>query len=200
MSSTKTCPLQAMGRWTQNSKRGFRPINNYQLTLGKFAVMKIILSLLFCFAGFCTKAQLPRIENSQLVLDNPVVFATNSDQLTDDGVLALKQVKEFLVAKEYITILRVEGHSDNTGNEDENLALTQKRALAVCKWLVANGIDCKRLVAVGFGSNKPIDDNSTPMGRAANRRMVFAIAGLNGRLMGGMPADGGGAVAGDPCK
>jgi outer membrane protein OmpA-like peptidoglycan-associated protein len=142
----------------------------------------------------------PKIENNQLILDNPVSFETASDVLTEDGKAALQQVKAFLVAKDYITLLRVEGHSDNAGNETDNQKLTQQRALAVCRWLVTNGIDCKRLIAVGFGSMKPVAANDTPEGKAANRRMVFAITALKGRLIGGMPEDGGGVVSGDPCK
>ncbi|MFI5132505.1 MAG: hypothetical protein ACHQFX_21050, partial [Chitinophagales bacterium] len=57
-----------------------------------------------------------------------------------------------------------------------------------------------RLIAVGFGSSKPVESNDTPIGKAANRRVVFALAALNGRMIGGMPADGGGMAAGDVCK
>jgi len=79
--------------------------------------------------------------------------------------------------------------------------LTEKRATAVGRWLVAHGIDCKRLLAVGFGSNKPIADNATPDGRAQNRRITISNAALRGRLIGGMPADGGGQPASDDlCK
>src|SRR5258706_9125794 len=98
------------------------------------------------------KAQLPKIENNQLVLDNPVTFKTGSNELTDEGKDALKQVKDFLVAKDHVTLLRVEGHSDNNGNESDLQKLTEQRALSVCRWLVTNGIDCRRLIAVGFGS------------------------------------------------
>ena len=59
------------------------------------------------------------------------------------------------------------------------------------------GVDCKRLIAVGFGSAKPVADNSTPEGKAQNRRVSFFNAALRGRLIGGMPADGGGQIAGD---
>jgi OOP family OmpA-OmpF porin len=160
-------------------------------------------SLLICFLllGFtCIKAQLPKIENNQLVLDNPVTFKSGTSELTDEGKEALKPVKEFLVAKTYITLMRVEDHSDNDGIESDNQKRTEQRAMTVCRWLVDNGIDCKRLIAVGFGSNKPIESNDTPGGKAANRRIVFAMAALRGNMIGGMPADGGGVVAGDVCK
>jgi outer membrane protein OmpA-like peptidoglycan-associated protein len=102
------------------------------------------------------QVQLPKIENNQLLLDNPVTFKTGSNELTDDGKTALKQVKDFLVAKDYITLQRVEGHSDNSGNETDNLKRTQQRAITVC-WLIINDIDCKRVIPIGFGSNKPVD-------------------------------------------
>jgi OOP family OmpA-OmpF porin len=157
-----------------------------------------VLSLLF-LAVF-TRAQLPKIENNQLVLDRQLSFKTASNELTDEAKATLEQVKDFLVAKDYVTTLRVESHTDNSGNEHENQSGSEQKALAVSRWLVDAGIDCKRLVATGFGSTKPIESNSTPDGKAANRRITFVIAGLRGKLIGGMPADGGGVIAGDPCK
>ncbi|HSU28763.1 MAG TPA: OmpA family protein [Chitinophagaceae bacterium] len=145
-------------------------------------------------------AQLPTVERNRLVLSNPVTFNTGSDELTEDGIKALGQVKEFLIAKDYVSLLRVEGHSDNSGDAAGNQVLTGKRALAVCKWLIANGIDCKRLIAVGFGGTKPIADNETPMGKAANRRMDFVITALREKLVGGMQADGGGIAVGPICS
>ena len=162
--------------------------------------MRSILTCVLLLGFAFSKAQLPKIENNQLVLDNPVSFKPGTSELTDEGKEALKPVKDFLVAKEYISLLRVEGHSDDSGNESDMQKLTEQRALSVCRWLVANGIDCKRLVAVGFGSTKPVESNSTPAGKAANRRMVFALAALRGKMIGGMPSDGGGVMAGDSCK
>ena len=144
-------------------------------------------------------AQIPTVERNRLVLANPVTFETGSDVLTEEGMKALGQVKEYLEAKDYVSLLRVEGHTDNSGDANGNQILTQKRALAACKWLIANGVDCKRLIAVGFGGTKPIADNETPMGKAANRRMDFVIAAIREKLVGGMPADGGGKDVGILC-
>lgn len=57
----------------------------------------------------------------------------------------------------------MEEHTDNSAPESSNQKLSEQRALAVCKWLVENGIDCKRLIAVGFGSTKPVASNDTPI-------------------------------------
>lgn len=142
----------------------------------------------------------PKIENGKLVIDQPVSFKSGSSELTDEGKEALKQVKEFLQSKDYISTMRVEGHTDTDGNSEKNQTLTEQRALAVCKWLVANGIDCKRLLPVGFGGTKPVAANDTPGGKAQNRRIDFVMAGLRGKAIGGMPLDGGGKTAGDPCN
>ena len=74
------------------------------------------------------------------------------------------------------------------------------RSIAVAKWLVGKGVDCKRLLPVGFGQEKPIADNKTAEGREQNRRTAFVNAELRKKPIGGMPVDGGGKVAGDPCK
>jgi len=161
--------------------------------------MKTILAALLFFTNL-VYAQLHKMENGKLVLDQPVTFKTGSAELTDEGKEALKPIKEFLTQKDYITTLRVEGHTDNSAPESSNQKLSEQRALSVCKWLIENGIDCKRLIAVGFGSTKPVASNDTPMDRAQNRRMEFIPAALKGKAIGGMPLDGGGVVAGDPCN
>ena len=161
--------------------------------------MKSILITLFSLASIFSFAQSAKIEGGKLKLDKDVSFKTGSTELTDEGKEALAQVRDFLIAKDYITTLRVEGHTANDGVEGANQILSEKRALAICLWLMDNKIDCKRLIAVGFGSSKPVADNSTPAGKAENRRIEFVMAGMRGKAIGGMPFDGGGKVAGDLC-
>lgn len=161
---------------------------------------KLLLSFLLLFVAAMVFAQLPKIENGGLVLDNPVLFETGSAVLKPESDSTLSQVKAFLLAKEYITLMRIEGHMANGIDEAKIQLLSEKRALTVCRWLIKNGVDCKRLIAVGFGSSKPIADNSSPAGKAQNNRIEFKMAALKGRLIGGMPADGGGRVAGDVCN
>src|SRR6185295_16959843 len=103
--------------------------------------MRSFISIFFILVSlFCT-AQVPKIENGKLVLEKQVTFKTGSAELTDEGKAALIPVKEFLLQKDYITTLRIEGHSDNSLAESASQTLTEKRALTVCKWLVENGID-----------------------------------------------------------
>jgi len=65
----------------------------------------------------------------------------------------------------------VEGHTDNTGTPDGNLALSKSRAEAVAAALTAEGIPTARLTPAGFGQTRPVGDNRTEAGRAANRRV-----------------------------
>jgi len=74
--------------------------------------------------------------------------------------------------------IRINGHTDNTGNENDNLVLSQKRARAVAQFLADHGIDVRRLSYKGLGSSAPIADNTTEAGRAANRRTEIVITSL----------------------
>lgn len=136
-----------------------------------------------------------QITDNRLVTPGPVVFETGSEKLKPESEAALEHVKGYLTEKAYITRLRIEGHSDAQGDASKAQALTELRAVAVARALIAKGIDCKRLIAVGFGDSKPIADSRTPEGRAQNRRVAFVNAELRGRAIGGMPVDGGGKVA-----
>lgn len=140
------------------------------------------------------------IEEGALKMPGPVVFETGSDVLKPESDEVLMHAKDYLGDKTYISLMRIEGHTDSTGASEVGQALSERRALAVARWLVKKGVDCKRLLPVGFGETKPIAPNDTAENRALNRRMVFANAALRGKAIGGMPVDGGGRVAGDPCK
>ncbi len=67
--------------------------------------------------------------------------------------------------------LEIQGHTDSRGARSHNIKLSQKRAEAVRKYLVAKGISTERLTAKGFGCARPVASNNTPEGRAMNRRV-----------------------------
>jgi OOP family OmpA-OmpF porin len=123
-----------------------------------------------------------------------LVFDKGSAKLTagaaNDEIL--NQLEAYLKATPKITLLRIEGHTDNVGKDDANLKLSGERALTVKKWLTAHGIAESRLVAVGFGATKPIANNSTEEGRAQNRRTQFKVAAINNKpYLGRKPLAGG---------
>ena len=80
-----------------------------------------------------------------------------------------------------ITRLRIEGHTDSDGSAALNIALGDKRANAVAGWLSSKGVDGKRLHAVGCGSKDPIAPNTTPEGKARNRRTEFDVEEIDGK-------------------
>jgi OmpA-OmpF porin, OOP family len=104
-----------------------------------------------------------------------IFFGTGSDKVLAGSYAALDNVASILKADRTLK-LAVEGHSDNTGIAEKNLALSQKRADAVKNFLVNKGIAAGRLEAKGFGQEKPIADNSTPGGRATNRRVELKLS------------------------
>ena len=67
----------------------------------------------------------------------------------------------------------VEGHTDSDGDDSLNLKLSEDRAKAVADLLISMGISQNRLKTAGWGESKPTSDNSTPEGKANNRRVEF---------------------------
>ena len=146
-----------------------------------------------------TKVTEFQIEGGVLKLPSPIVFETNSDKLSPVSDEPLAYVHDYLDAKPVITLMRIEGHTDDDGGLKASQALSEKRALSVARWLVAAGVKCDRVLPVGFGQEKPLVPNDSPDHRAQNRRVVFVNAALKGRSIGGMAVDGGGKIAGDAC-
>ncbi len=80
------------------------------------------------------------------------------------------------VMKEYPKLrVAINGHTDSTGDAEDNLVLSQNRANAVREYLISNDIAPYRLTAMGFGEEQPIADNNTSQGRYQNRRVEFKI-------------------------
>ena len=72
--------------------------------------------------------------------------------------------------------LRISGHTDNTGSEKFNKALSVARAESVKAYLLSKGVSADRISTEGFGALSPIASNDTPEGREANRRVEFIIS------------------------
>jgi outer membrane protein OmpA-like peptidoglycan-associated protein len=69
----------------------------------------------------------------------------------------------------------VQGHTDATGSEEHNFALSERRAEAVRGVLISNGVEPSRISAVGHGENDPVADNGTASGRRQNRRVDILL-------------------------
>lgn len=103
-----------------------------------------------------------------------VYFATAKYDITPNSQLAIdKLVKIFTDYPE--TNILVEGHTDNVGADAYNMTLSEKRANAVGNALKKSGLAPARLTVKWYGESQPKADNSTPEGRALNRRVEFSI-------------------------
>ena len=117
---------------------------------------------------------LPTI-NEALALD-PITFQTGSATITPEGIAVLQGAVDFLTANPEVRVA-IEGHTDSSGSEAGNQALSEARAVAVRDYLVTQGIEDLRLETAGFGESQPIADNGTSAGRAQNRRIEFRLLG-----------------------
>ena len=102
-----------------------------------------------------------------------VEFASGSAELTPAGEKTLSTLGEALGSDELShCCFQIGGYTDSTGRLSYNEKLSQRRAQSVVAYLAANsGIDSARIVALGYGPKNPIGDNTTPEGRAQNRRV-----------------------------
>jgi peptidoglycan-associated lipoprotein len=73
------------------------------------------------------------------------------------------------------TLVRIEGHTDDLGSQVENLAVGQKRAASVMRYLVSKGLDAERISIVSYGSDRPVCAEKTDACRAKNRRAHFLV-------------------------
>ena len=101
-----------------------------------------------------------------------VNFLSGSDTLTDNARLILDDAISTIETFPDVRI-SVQAHTDSAGTEDANLDLSRRRALAVVRYLTAQGVSIDRLEARAFGEARPIADNSTRAGRLLNRRVEF---------------------------
>src|SRR5690606_19223981 len=138
------------------------------------------------------------VKGNAVSIPGNIVFdsgqATFKKDAEQETLEVLKQLKLFLDENAQVTKLRIEGHTDDVGGDADNEKLSGERSLTIKRWLVEQGIDKDRLIAVGFGEKKPIADNKTEEGRAQNRRTEFRIAEIRGKAYLGRPLDGGGKV------
>lgn len=103
-----------------------------------------------------------------------IEFETGSATIKPSSYKLLNEIFESAVVAEGLKV-GVYGHTDNNGNDNVNIPLSEKRADAVRQYLLKKGLPEGRVEAKGFGSSKPIADNSTESGRSKNRRVEIVL-------------------------
>jgi outer membrane protein OmpA-like peptidoglycan-associated protein len=120
-------------------------------------------------------AEVKKTENGLLVqMKNDILFDTNSDGVKPAGLDNLAQMGDIL-AKYSDDRVRIEGHTDASGDDKHNQQLSERRAAAVKAVLVSRGVQESQIIVAGLGETKPVSDNATAAGRAKNRRVELHI-------------------------
>ena len=104
-----------------------------------------------------------------------VFFATNKSSLTTAARDTLRKQATWLRKNKDITVT-VEGHADERGTREYNLALGERRANAAKDYLMTYGISGKRISVISYGKEKPVNPASNPLAWSQNRRSVTVKA------------------------
>jgi type IX secretion system PorP/SprF family membrane protein len=115
-----------------------------------------------------------KLEKGLIFKYKSINFETASDKLMSSSFNILDKMSEIL--KDYPQmVIEVAGHTDNVGDDNDNLKLSERRAAAVVSYLSSKGVKSEQMKAIGYGETQPIADNNTPEGRLQNRRVMFTI-------------------------
>lgn len=115
-----------------------------------------------------------RIIGSKVVL-NKISFSVDEYKLKPDSLFELNKLILFL--KKYPKVnVNIQGHTDDTGDDNTNMLLSYKRAKSVYQYLIINGIYKSRITYEGFGKSRPIVDNDSESNRALNRRVEVEVS------------------------
>tara|TARA_B100000242_G_scaffold253299_1_gene195596 strand:- start:2 stop:478 length:477 start_codon:yes stop_codon:yes gene_type:complete len=100
-----------------------------------------------------------------------VFFATNKSSLTTKARETLRKQATFLRKNKKLNVV-IEGHADERGTREFNLALGERRANAAKDYLMTYGISGKRISVISYGKERPVNTASTPLAWSQNRRSV----------------------------
>lgn len=119
-------------------------------------------------------AAICQAEVQELMSNSKIFFATAKAEIKSESYALLDNIAAVLTECNESTV-EISGHTDSTGSQAFNQPLSLNRAKAVVDYLISKSVDANRLTSEGFGAEKPIADNSTKEGRAANRRIEFTV-------------------------
>lgn len=114
------------------------------------------------------------IEKGKAYTINDIVYETNSSNLLGSSKIVLDGFSDWLKTNSALNI-EIQGHTDNVGSNNANMALSMDRAFSVMEYLISNGIDTSRVKFKGYGETLPKASNDTDKGRSENRRTDFLI-------------------------
>ncbi len=118
---------------------------------------------------YSIKYELPKVFKLQ-----HIYFDVGKATLRSESFKSLDNLAELLKVKDEM-VIEIAGHTDNTGDKNANLRLSQARAEAVRDYLIKKGIAPSRIIARGYGDTQPVATNDTEEGRQMNRRVEIRI-------------------------
>lgn len=126
------------------------------------------------FEGFFTQNVHVKYELPKTYTLENIYFDTGKATLKPESTATLQSMSELMLNKKSLEI-EISGHTDNVGNDEYNLKLSEDRANAVKNYLVVKGIENSRVKTIGYGPSQPIATNDTEEGRQKNRRISVKI-------------------------
>ena len=114
------------------------------------------------------------IQKNDIYILEDIYFELNESTLLPESYTELDNLLIMLISNPEYKI-QILGHTDNTGNEDFNLRLSNARAKTVAEYFISKGIDKSKVSSTGYGSEFPIRNNNSEVGRKLNRRVEFKI-------------------------
>lgn len=151
-------------------KRPLKQIGIQMLTPNNFRSDKLLFTNFRLAEG--GKDIKSALDSNGRIITHGILFDTGRDTIKPESLPTLKKILTVLNDDPGLKFT-IEGHTDALGSTGANQPLSEQRAAAVKSWLTGKGIDPARLRTGGFGDSKPLDSNSTPEGRANNRRVEF---------------------------
>ncbi|QQR91416.1 MAG: OmpA family protein [Myxococcales bacterium] len=114
------------------------------------------------------------LEKENIILKEPINFASSSDTILEDSYPILDDVSTILKKHDEISLVHIEGHTDTRGGSFYNKKLSEKRALSVAQYLGEKGVK-QRLQTHGFGEEQIVCRQDTLSCHAQNRRVEFRV-------------------------
>jgi len=111
----------------------------------------------------------------EISIKQQIHFETDSAVILPDSTALVQEIADSIMNHPRITVLEIQGHTDNVGTAQRNKVLSQERADAVRERLISFGIDGNRLRAKGYGADRPVLPNVVAANRGRNRRVAFVI-------------------------
>ena len=174
---------KVVGTYVSNSATGkfvviLTPGHNYGLTVSKggylFYSENFNIDTNHAFQEVRKEVLLQRLKEGKKIVLNNIFFETGKAALTDASNVEIQKLYDLLLQNPTLKV-EISGHTDNVGNDETNLKLSQDRANVVVQVLISKGIPAARLIAKGYGETQPYAPNDTDEQRALNRRTEFKI-------------------------